>query len=182
MTDQNPESMFVCFTEMCKKNSNGEDAVLHITIRDNDDKQGMARVDAMIAERISQGWEHRDVPKKSGWSGGNKGSGKPQRVEIKADGRFEVRALVKVNLSNKDNVKAIGVNGEDCIAWEGRALKEFLAKQAGVQPIQTAFSGWELWNLNEEHAVTFQHNTLFAQCTKAESGKWYVKEILVEPK
>lgn len=181
----NPESPFVCFTEFRKKKGDGEYAVLHVTIRDTNDQMGMTRVKNIIDLQVGDGWEHCDVPKKTGWSGGggNKGGGKPQRVEIKADGRFEIRAMLKVHLNNKDNIKVLGVNGEDCIAWEGRSLKEFIAKQ-NHPAVTAAFGDWASWNLNEEHVVSFQTNNLFAQCTKSNSGAghWYVKEFLIEPK
>lgn len=178
-----PESPFVCFTEFRKKVGDDDYAVLHITLRDADDQNGMLRLNRLVDDMVAKGWQHADSPRpqKGSWGGG--GKGKPKKVEISADGRFEVRALTKAHFAEKDNLRVYGVNGEETVAWEGRAMKEFLVANTGIQPVQDAFSGWAAWALNEEHAVMFQNNVIVAQCVKSPtSGSWYVKEFLIEPK
>jgi len=178
-----PESPFVCFTEFRKKVGDDEYAVLHITIRDADDTNGLLRVNQLVDNMVVRGWQHADSPRaqKGSWGGG--GKGKPKKVEIPADGRFEVRAFTKARFADKDNLRVYGVNGEETVAWEGRAMKEFLEANMGVTPVQDTFSGWASWTLDEEHVVSFQNNAIVAQCAKSQkSGAWYVKEFLIEPK
>lgn len=178
------EAPFVCFTELRKKVGEDEYAVLHFTIRDQDDARGSERVSELIESWVAKGWSHADSPKaQRSWGGGGGKGGKPKKVEIPADGRFEVRAFVRAHFADKDNIRVYGVNGEECVAWEGRSLKEFLSKNVAVQPVQDAFGGWSSWALDQEHPVQFQNNAVIAQCEKSQkSGTWYVKELRLESK
>lgn len=179
---ESQEAPFVCFTEFRKKLGDEDYAVVHITVRDEDDLRGQERVEALIERWTAKGWQHADSPKaqRGGWGGGKS---KPKKVEIPENGRFEVRAFMRAHFADKDNIRVYGVNGEETVAWEGRALKEFLAKHLTIQAVQDAFLGWSAWTLNEEKVVGFQNNRVIAQCEKSKnSGSWYVKEFLIEPK
>lgn len=173
------EAPYVCFTEFRKKQGEGW-AVLHLTIRDTDDGRGDDRLQKIIDLKTSQGWEHCDTPKNQGFGGMRKGA--PQKVAIPDDGRYEVRALVKAHFANKDNLRVLGVNGEECVSWEGRSMNEWLGKNQNLTPVQNAFADWSTWKNDEEHLVNFQKNKLIALCTKsAKSGAWYVSGFEIVP-
>lgn len=180
---ESQEAPFVCFTEFRKKLGDDEYAVIHLTIRDEDDSHGVLRLNELIKSMVASGWQHADSPKaqRGGWGVG-KGN-KPKKVEIPENGRFEVRALARAHFSDKDNIRVYGVNGEESVDWEGRALKGLLVNQSAIKAIQDAFGGWATWELNQEKPVAFHSNKLIARCEKSQkSGSWYIKEFLVEPK
>lgn len=208
MTEQ-VEAGVVIFTEYRKKIGDDEYAVDHLTLR-----QLVGETEEQLAKRYvwwetwesQKGFEHCDAPKtRTSYPYRGGGQHKEQKVvtpikeEVDANGQptskgsFEVGSLAmfqyKQGETLKKNIRVYGVNGEECVAWEGKPLDAAL-KNMGEVAVQ--FTGWAGWKVDEQHMINWDNHKLIAHCKKSAvktdesgkqtGGKWYVESFEVANK
>ncbi len=205
------EAPIVMFTEFSRKIGE-EYAVVHLTLRDVDDDNLYSRLEYAMSLMSQLGFAHSDAPKKMQYpargSGGGFNKNRPEPTPIKeianpdgtltGRGDFEVGslALFVFNKRNQDgtssptkNIRVYGVNGEECVAWDGKALDAVMKADGNLAK---EFTNWADWKQDEQKVINWKSHGFMAHCKKSAvktdgtgkvtGGKWYVDSFEVTNK
>ena len=166
---------FICFFELRKKFPGSEDwGVLHVTVRDTKDYDGLARVSTIVkgmtGQELGSDWMLADTPKYSGGGGKN---ARPQKVPMPDDGtgkaRIEVVAVTRklTKGGNNPGSSFVTVHGEN-YGWDANAWGNKVDGAPGFSP------DWRDHLPVDVRTERKGKQKLFALCSKTErDGRTY---------